>query len=233
MQVCEGLQDTRPGLCDCVRSSGGSVHILHTRIDAQLGIHWDGCSTLCWRLTVMVGTVVAQQRQEFAWRRPSNGERVLDYAGLCEYVRVALPGALIMWLEWWSFEAFALMVGLLPDARRCSQRTAPSLMSSSSVAWHLRAWETRCAPPRASTLARRAAAPCMPCALFPSDLLQGLRPQLIVTLYGLRRPIAEAFAADADVVDAIFSNILGAVLSVQGYSILMTLCGACQVLMPW
>jgi len=47
-------------------------------------------------------------------------------------------------------------------------------------------------------------------------------------LYGLRLPLARLFTTDAEVVDTINANILGAVLSVPGYATLMTLYGACQ-----
>lgn len=47
-------------------------------------------------------------------------------------------------------------------------------------------------------------------------------------LYFFRRGIAHAFTSDASVVDEVDQNMLGAVLSVPGYAILMTLAGACR-----
>ena len=48
--------------------------------------------------------------------RAERGEPVLAVRGLAKFVLVALPGALLMWVEWWAFEALTLFVGLLPDA---------------------------------------------------------------------------------------------------------------------
>jgi len=42
--------------------------------------------------------------------------RVCSSSGLCQFVCVAWPGALMMWLEWWCFEGLTVMVGTLPDA---------------------------------------------------------------------------------------------------------------------
>ena len=32
------------------------------------------------------------------------------------FLRVALPGALTMWMEWWAFEGLSVLCGLLPNA---------------------------------------------------------------------------------------------------------------------
>ena len=72
------------------------------------------------QLVAIVLLIVTQGRQDEVWRMARGGgggggvgggggggggggaPAVLGCAALCSFLAVALPGALIMWLEWWS-----------------------------------------------------------------------------------------------------------------------------------
>ena len=41
---------------------------------------------------------------------------MLAARGLAKFILVAIPGALLIWVEWWAFEALTIFVGMLPNA---------------------------------------------------------------------------------------------------------------------
>ena len=64
-----------------------------------------------------------------AWRALGRVRRPRARA-LRVHVGVALPSALCLWIEWWAFEALAVIVGRLKDPDSSSPRTARSSPSS-------------------------------------------------------------------------------------------------------
>ena len=237
--VCDsGLQDTRPGLYASLSAAMAQVALCGLFVHPAL-LNWGYLGMAAARsaggvlqLGILCGVVVAQKRHAAIWCLPrgsDSGERVLACRGLGRYLRVALPGAMMMWAEWWSFEAFAIFVGMLPDAPTllAAHGTMFNALVVAYMAFtglnsalcattgkHVGAGSAAHAAPRLVAIALGLA------VCFAALLASGF--------YLLRGPLARAFTDDAPVIHAIEDNILGMVLSVPGYAVLMTLYGACQ-----
>ena len=159
----------------------------------------------------------------------SSSARVLSCSGVAQFLCVALPGALMMWLEWWCFEGLSLMVGTLPNARvllgahgTLFNTVVVTYMSflglnsalCATVGKHIGGNTAGSAAPRLIAIA----------LVIAATFALAIGAALVL----LRDPIARFFEDDQEVVAAIKANIYGAALSVPGYGVLMTLYGACQ-----
>ena len=149
-------------------------------------------------------------------------------AGFSQFVRIAWPAAVMMWMEWWSFEGLTVLVGLLPDAETLLGAhgtifnvlvvfymafTGLNSAMSVMVGKHVGSGAAAIAAPRLVSIGL--------------GLATSIAAVISVATYYLRGPIAELFESDYAVRAAIEKNILGAVLSVPGYAVLMTMYGAC------
>ena len=237
--VCDGgLQDTRPGLYAGCIAAAAQVAMCVAFVHPDL-LDWGYLGMAAARsaggvvqLCVIVIVIVAQRRHRLVWcldADRSGAERVLHCGGLLQFVLVALPAAMMMWVEWWSFEALSLFVGRLPDATTLLAAhgtmfnalviaymafTGLNSALCSTTGKHVGAGSAQWAVPRLVLIA-------LALAVVFAALLSS-------AFYLLRAPIARAFSADAAVVRAIEDNMLGVVLSIPGYGVLMTSYGACQ-----
>ena len=143
--VCDGLQDTRPGMYAGLVSAAVQVVLCAVAVHpAVLDLGYLGMAAArsaggVVQLCVLCGIVIAQGRQAMVWQMPRaaavdsahdgahdsahygahassqrdrvasgadrvGSDRVLSGAGLRQFLCVAWPSAMMMWLEWWSFE---------------------------------------------------------------------------------------------------------------------------------
>ena len=237
--VCDGgLQDTRPGLYASLVSSAVQVALCAVCVHPAM-LNWGYLGMAAARaaggvvqLTLISGILIAQRRQGAVWKLPPPSERlerVLVCRGIAQFVIVALPGALMMWVEWWAFEALSILVGMLPDATTLLAAHG-TLFNALVIAYMAftglnSALSATTGKYVGADAAGRAVPRLIAIALVIAVGFAGL---ISSGFYLFRVPLAHAFTADEDVVQAIDQNILGVVLSVPGYGVLMTLYGACQ-----
>jgi len=162
------------------------------------------------------------------WRLHPEAPRVLTLAGLAAYAAVAMPAAIVCWIEWWAFEGLALLVGTLPDA--IVQLAAFGTVFNVLVTWYnlfSGLSQGLCAVVGKHVGSGR---PHLARLRVGAAVLLAM-PLAVVIAAGLwlgRGAVAAAFTADTEVQSSVRSSMLGASLSVLGYALLMTLYGACR-----
>ena len=242
--VCDGLQNTRPGLwsnlISAVAQVALSVILVHPRC-ANLGYLGMAAArsiggAVC--LLLMVLLVQRAKLQHLVWRLPpvppgadaavAAKARVLSGVELRRFMAVALPSACVMWIEWWSFEGFGLITGTLPDAKVLL--AAHGTLFNVLVVFYM--FFTGLSTALCATTGKYIGrgAPHVAPSLITIALLLAvtLAAGTAAALYLARWPLARLFESDAAVQTAIAENMVGACLSVPGYAVLMTLYGACR-----
>lgn len=231
--ACDGAQRPRPGLYARCLSAGTTTGFAVLAVSPQI-LGWGYLGLAAARslggLVELIAMLVLVRRHEgladVVWRRGDRALRIFSARALWQYMRVALPAAAIMWTEWWSFEAQAVMAGLLPDARVSlgAHGTLFNLlvvcyMAFTGLGTALCALTGRAIGERAGHVVPRLCAVAGLVALAISAAVAGI-------IYGARTPLARAFTSDERVVDMIARCSLGPAVSVPGYAIFMTLFGA-------
>ena len=226
--VCDGLQDPTPGLHANLVSAVAQVVMCVLFVHPQL-LNWGYLGMAAARsaggvvqLAVVCAVVLRQRRQGQVWTRslspqPRGTERVLSCRGVCHFLRVALPSGLMMWIEWWSFEALSLIVGLLPDATTllAAHATLFNVLVTAYMAFT--GLNTALCATTGKYIGAGQSGRAVP-RLIAIALALALTFALAIgtAFYVLREPLARLFSADGAVVRAIDQNILGLVLSVVG-----------------
>mmetsp|Transcript_1908 Transcript_1908/g.5768 ORF Transcript_1908/g.5768 Transcript_1908/m.5768 type:complete len:437 (+) Transcript_1908:243-1553(+) len=124
-KICDSLREVRPSIVavatGTVVNVAVSVAAVHPRaLDwGYLGLAASRAIASAAQLVVLLALIHAQGLDEKVWRRGAAARyvAVLHREAVCSYFKVALPGALLMWGEWWSFEGLAVVAARLPDPR--------------------------------------------------------------------------------------------------------------------
>ena len=154
--------------------------------------------------------------------------QIINVSSLCEYVAIALPSAIVWWIEWWSFEGLTVLVGLLPNA---TITLAAHGIIFNTVVTMYQFFQGIGVALCAVTGMRIGAGEgrAVPVYVILSTVSALILSALICSaLYYFRRDVALAFDPRVEVADVVDQNILGAVASIPGYAMLMTLAGACR-----
>ena len=234
--VLDGLQRTRPGMHASLAANflqlGLTALLMHPAAlnTGYLGMAWARSAGGVFQLLILVAIVRRERLQTSVWTKPAGAAvgnaAVLSCGAIRVFLAVALPGALTMWMEWWAFEGLSVLCGLLPNATVLLAAHGTlfnvlvvtymafvglSTALSVAVGKHIGADDSAAVPWLCVSAVAIA-------AVFVAATCAGL--SLSAELIG------EMFSADADVVAAVAANMPGAVLSVPGYALLMTLYGA-------
>mmetsp|Transcript_8562 Transcript_8562/g.22068 ORF Transcript_8562/g.22068 Transcript_8562/m.22068 type:complete len:508 (-) Transcript_8562:8-1531(-) len=154
--------------------------------------------------------------------------KAVNGRALVEFVGLALPSAIVWWIEWWAFEGLTVLVGLLRDPE--ITLAAHGIIFNTVVTLYQffqGIGIALCAATGKRIGARRGGdVPALiTICVTTSAILAACVSSL---LYFGRRDIARAFTSNSSIIDEVDENMLGAVLSVPGYAVLMTLAGACR-----
>lgn len=270
--VCDGLQRTKIGMYGNL--AGALAQVVLTLVachPALLGWGYLGMAAarsasgvVC--AAVLVTYIHCAGLSGLVWRRSDGREagrltgleaglesHVCNRAALLGYLAIALPAALITWMEWWSFEFLALLVGYLPspEVNLAAHGTLFNIVVTTYMVWRASpnpVSDGRAAHANPTLLSPQAFAGISTalCALTGRRIGEGLPnsvPRLcaialcysalfvgaiVACLYLLRAPLAAAFTPKAAVRRAVEGTMLATCLSVPGYAVLMTLFGACR-----
>uniref|UniRef100_A0A7S0IRK3 Protein DETOXIFICATION n=1 Tax=Calcidiscus leptoporus TaxID=127549 RepID=A0A7S0IRK3_9EUKA len=230
---CDSVQCTRPGLyanaCGAVVQLGLSALMVHPR-----GFGWGYLGMAAARSaggTVTFGLMVlAIQKHGLApliWAYDRHkAPPVLQGSSLCHYLRITLPAALVMWCEWWAFEALSLIVGTLPKPQ--IRLGAHGTMFNALVVTYMfftGLGAALCAL-TGKAIGERNGGIVPRLCLLASAMATSMSLAIGAAFFVLCVPLARLFTADNAIVHEVSSAMLGASLSVPGYALFMTLFGA-------
>ena len=125
--VCDGLQQTKPGMWSMVIAAGVQICLTVLFI---VGLGWGylgmaAAKSICGVvqfaiLCTLIRRSPSLENGMLIWGSPlpwtTWRESVATWGSILGFVAIALPSAIIWWIEWWSFEGLTVMVGVLPDA---------------------------------------------------------------------------------------------------------------------
>lgn len=177
---------------------------------------------------ILIIYVKCNRLENQVWRTTSRNANIITCKGLMIYLAVALPSAIIMWAEWWAFEALALIVGTLPDAE--TQLAAHGTLFNTVTIFYMTF--TGLSQAVTATVGKNIGSekPLQnKLVVWVACVFCGLSSCILCTLLWVcREQIARLFTADKRVVEAVEDAALGIVLSTPIYGFLMTLYGACR-----
>ena len=235
--VCDGLQRTDIGFYGQAIGAAAQVGLSFLAVHPR-GLDRGFLGTAAARsasgvitFLSMITMVQVSRLGDRVWRH-STGQRVLHRAGIWEYLQIALPGAFVMWCEWWAFEGITLLVGLLPASEITlgAHGTMFNLLVTFFMAFTGLGAAT-CA--LAGKRIGEGAGDTVP-RLFVIASTLALSMSVLVggTLYVLRKQLAEAFTSDQAVIALVESSMIGASATVPGYAIFMTTYGVLHLIVP-
>jgi MATE family multidrug resistance protein len=117
--VCDGMQDTKPGLYSNLAASGVQILLCFAFVHPRLlGLGYLGMAAArsvggVLQFGTLVGYIIHRELQPLVWRlSPHARAEAYSWRGVRAFLRIALPAAFVWWLEWWSFEGLTVEVGL-------------------------------------------------------------------------------------------------------------------------
>jgi len=229
-----GAKKTSPGfkghICSAVAQIIVSIVLMHPRLcnlgylGAALARSIGGVVSL---LTIAV-CVKAGGLEYLVWRMPPNSEHIVKWSSLWAFLKVSLPSASIVWLEWWAFEFLAALVGWTPAAGREVNLAAHGAMFS-CISILYRVW-FGASNAMGILVSKHIGADRqdeLPSLLRAASLLSVATSAVVAAGYEIWKcPLARAFTKDIVVQQALVENSLGLVLSVPPFAQLMTFSGA-------
>jgi Na+-driven multidrug efflux pump len=235
-KICDSLRQTRPSLyavaAGTVVNVGASVVALHPGLLnwGYLGLAASRTLASATQLAVLVSLIASQHLESQVWRRGSTSriQAVLDAKGIWAYLVVAVPGALLMWGEWWSFEGLAILTARLPNASLvlASHATLYNITVASNMVFAALS-DATCAVVGRSIGAKRprdvpwqclgALVICVPLAFAVASALYFSSPWL-----------ARFFTRDPGVQHLIEATALGPAVTVAAFALLFTAFGVCR-----
>jgi Na+-driven multidrug efflux pump len=180
-----------------------------------------------WISLATIIAVVRQQRlQALVWRLHPESEPILKAGAMCDYLRVSVPSALVIWSEWWAFEVLSLLVGLTPHAQL--NLAAHGTMFNIVVVFYM-CWTGTCTAVCAlvgNLLGAERHAEIRP-LLRAAFAFSAATSLALAVGYELSKGwLALAFTTDVRVQTIMTRSSLGLVLSVPLYAQMMTFYGA-------
>lgn len=235
-KICDSLRQTRPTIfavaTGTVVNVGVSVAALHPKVLnwGYLGLTASRSIASAAQLAVLLSLIHAQQLDAQVWLRGDAARRtvVLNGKAIRSYLTVAVPGALLMWGEWWSFEGLAILAAWLPDARivLAAHATLYNITVASNMIFAALG-SAICAIVGRSIGARRPRD--VPWQLLGALLIAvPLASIVAVALYFSIGTLARFFTQEHDVQDLIERTALGPSVTVAAFAMLFTGFGVCR-----
>jgi len=171
--------------------------------------------------------VKAEGLEHLVWRMPPNSEAVVSWRSLGAFLKVSLPSASIVWLEWWAFEFLTALVGWTPAAAREVNLAAHGAMFSCiNILYRVWYGASNAMGILVSKHIGANRQEALPPLLRAAALLSGVTSAAVAGGYEMwKLPLARAFTKDIVVQQALVENSLGLVLSVPSFAQLMTFSG--------
>lgn len=234
--VCDGLQQTRPGMYAQAARAVTSLALCAVMVHPRglgwgyLGMAASGSLANAVSLAVVWAWIRKSGVSGSVWgRHPSTAhERAFDLGALRQYAAVALPAAVLWWLEWWSFEGLSVLVGVLPDPTTALAAWGTEFNITVIFYQVFSALGVVMCVMIGKYIGAGRAAEARRIMVVGLTLAAAFVGLVASTMYFLRRYIALAFVNDAAIVDEIADTMLGPCLSVPGYALLMNLYGAAR-----
>jgi MATE family multidrug resistance protein len=235
--VCDSVQQTKPGMYSQVVASIVQLAVTAVLV-AGLRVGYLGMAAgrsfggVLQLVLIVVLVYRSPSLGERVWGRRLSWRvlrsRVLNFSSVYEYVVLALPSAIVWWIEWWSFEGLTVLVGLLPNPT--ITLAAHGIIFNTVVTMYQLFQGIGIALCAVTGMRVGEGKGRDVPGFIGLSVLSALVLSAIVCsgLYFFRRDVALAFDPREEVADVVDRNMLGAVVSLPGYAMLMTIAGACR-----
>jgi Na+-driven multidrug efflux pump len=235
-KICDSLRETRPSLYAVVTGTiinvGASVVALHPKLLnwGYRGLTASRTLASAAQLAVLVSLIMSQHLEARVWKRGGIGARrqaTINGKAMRSYLAVAVPGALLMWGEWWSFEGLAILAAWLPNARPilASHATLYNVTVATNMVFAALGNAICAVVGRSIGAQRPREVPwqCMGALVICLPLAATVSGGLYFSIPGLAR----FFTQDADVQRLIKATALGPAVTVAAFALLFTAFGVC------